>query len=91
MPEARVELARGCPRGILSPLRLPFRHSGPTSKRQLSASVSPVTAPGLLGREFLNVQDFEARLRPPRPEEFTEPASTTLEGANGPIAAVGQS
>jgi hypothetical protein len=29
MPEARVELARGCPRWILSPLRLPFRHSGP--------------------------------------------------------------
>ena len=28
MPEARVELARGCPRRILSPLRLPFRHSG---------------------------------------------------------------
>jgi hypothetical protein len=30
MPEARVELARGCPRRILSPLRLPFRHSGQT-------------------------------------------------------------
>jgi hypothetical protein len=29
MPEARFELARGCPRRILSPLRLPFRHSGP--------------------------------------------------------------
>ncbi len=28
MPEARVELARGRPRRILSPLRLPFRHSG---------------------------------------------------------------
>jgi hypothetical protein len=28
VPEARVELARGCPRRILSPLRLPFRHSG---------------------------------------------------------------
>ena len=28
MPEARFELARGCPRWILSPLRLPFRHSG---------------------------------------------------------------
>ena len=28
MPEERVELSRGCPRGILSPLRLPFRHSG---------------------------------------------------------------
>jgi hypothetical protein len=28
VPEARVELARGCPRWILSPLRLPFRHSG---------------------------------------------------------------
>ena len=28
MPKARVELARGCPRWILSPLRLPFRHSG---------------------------------------------------------------
>src|ERR1700694_849137 len=31
MPEARVELARGCPRRILSPLRLPFRHSGRAS------------------------------------------------------------
>src|SRR6266566_5523905 len=28
MPEERGELSRGCPRGILSPLRLPFRHSG---------------------------------------------------------------
>src|SRR6267378_4133389 len=28
VPEERVELSRGCPRGILSPLRLPFRHSG---------------------------------------------------------------
>ena len=28
MPEARFELARGRPRWILSPLRLPFRHSG---------------------------------------------------------------
>ena len=32
MPEARVELARGCPRRILSPLRLPFRHSGAGEK-----------------------------------------------------------
>ena len=28
VPEARLELARGCPRWILSPLRLPFHHSG---------------------------------------------------------------
>src|SRR6266487_6801223 len=28
MPEERVELSWGCPRRILSPLRLPFRHSG---------------------------------------------------------------
>src|SRR5512140_1453910 len=33
MPEARVELARGCPRRILSPLRLPFRHSGPARRK----------------------------------------------------------
>jgi hypothetical protein len=32
VPEARVELARGCPRRILSPLRLPFRHSGAAVK-----------------------------------------------------------
>src|SRR5437867_6486382 len=32
MPEERVELSRGCPRGILSPLRLPFRHSGPPAR-----------------------------------------------------------
>ena len=42
MPEARVELARGCPRGILSPLRLPFRHSGDVVAPQLSAGVGPV-------------------------------------------------
>lgn len=29
MPEEGVEPSRGCPRGILSPLRLPFRHPGP--------------------------------------------------------------
>src|SRR5438876_2034189 len=28
MPEERVELSWGCPRRILSPVRLPFRHSG---------------------------------------------------------------
>ena len=28
MPEERVELTRGCPHRILSPARLPFRHSG---------------------------------------------------------------
>src|SRR3954451_5710839 len=28
MPEERVELSRGCPLRILSPVRLPFRHSG---------------------------------------------------------------
>src|SRR5437773_2726942 len=28
VPEERAELSWGCPRRILSPLRLPFRHSG---------------------------------------------------------------
>ncbi len=28
MPGERLELSRGCPRRILSPLRLPFRHPG---------------------------------------------------------------
>ena len=28
VPKARVELARGCPRLILSQVRLPFRHFG---------------------------------------------------------------
>src|SRR6266516_5605173 len=37
MPEERVELSRGCPRGILSPLRLPFRHSGVVAAIQLSS------------------------------------------------------
>src|SRR5687767_8932551 len=32
MPEARLELAWGCPRRILSPLRMPFRHSGCSEK-----------------------------------------------------------
>ena len=30
VPEERVELSWGCPRRILSPVRLPFRHSGST-------------------------------------------------------------
>src|SRR5436309_5369487 len=30
VPEERVELSWGCPRRILSPVRLPFRHSGLT-------------------------------------------------------------
>ena len=42
MPEERVELSRGCPRGILSPLRLPFRHSGVIAGPQLSAGGEPV-------------------------------------------------
>jgi hypothetical protein len=48
VPEARVELARGCPRWILSPLRLPFRHSGlgnsRVSRRAETNSESPHTA-----------------------------------------------
>ena len=28
MPEERLELSRGCPRTILSRVRIPFRHSG---------------------------------------------------------------
>src|SRR6267142_979686 len=47
MPEERVELSRGCPRGILSPLRLPFRHSGVFAGPQLSAGAEPVE--GALG------------------------------------------
>ncbi len=31
MPRAGVEPARGCPRGILSPLRLPIPPPGPES------------------------------------------------------------
>ena len=42
VPEERVELSRGCPRGILSPLRLPFRHSGANAAAQLSASAERV-------------------------------------------------
>ena len=29
MPKERLELSRYCYRGILNPLRLPFRHLGP--------------------------------------------------------------
>ena len=32
VPEARLELAQGCPYRILSPARLPFHHSGITGK-----------------------------------------------------------
>jgi inorganic pyrophosphatase len=39
VPEARFELARGCPRWILSPLRLPFRHSGRAGNFTLVRSV----------------------------------------------------
>ena len=28
VPEARLELAQGCPYRILSPARIPFHHSG---------------------------------------------------------------
>ena len=28
VPEERLELSRGCPRTILSRVRIPFRHSG---------------------------------------------------------------
>ena len=31
VPEARLELAQGCPYRILSPARLPFHHSGTRS------------------------------------------------------------
>ena len=34
MPGMRLELIRGFPRGILSPLRLPFRHPGDASCRE---------------------------------------------------------
>ena len=40
MPKERVELSRGCPRGILSPLRLPFRHSGLFASQELNHSSS---------------------------------------------------
>ena len=54
MPEARFELARGCPRWILSPLRLPFRHSGATARYTASGGLhyrpggSPPPVPGPL-------------------------------------------
>ncbi len=40
----RVELTRGCPRGILSPLRLPFRHPGECTAPQVSRTRSPAGA-----------------------------------------------
>ena len=37
MPRAGLEPARGFPRRILSPLRLPFRHLGTRRRRRLQA------------------------------------------------------
>jgi hypothetical protein len=34
VPEARLELAQGCPYRILSPARLPFHHSGMRSNAE---------------------------------------------------------
>jgi hypothetical protein len=34
VPEARLELAQGCPYRILSPARLPFHHSGTGSNAE---------------------------------------------------------
>ena len=47
MPEARFELARGCPRWILSPLRLPFRHSGEAEKSPRGKSARKRQAAGM--------------------------------------------
>src|SRR5207244_8069124 len=65
MPEERVELSRGCPRGILSPLRLPFRHSG----RLVVRGVQPLRI-ALLGEQAL--REIEALL------ELTEPRLQVL-------------
>src|SRR5437773_12476868 len=53
VPEERVELSRGCPRGILSPLRLPFRHSGECSTLGRS---DPLDVPLLGEHAFREVQ-----------------------------------
>src|SRR2546425_352200 len=50
MPEARVELARRCRHRILSPARLPFRHSGAVTGLELSCATcaaTPSTMPQL--------------------------------------------
>lgn len=56
MPEERVELSWGCPRRILSPLRLPFRHSGRWGESQELNQRYQASAPSvghsLLGRSL---------------------------------------
>src|SRR5439155_16149150 len=55
VPEERVELSWGCPRRILSPVRLPFRHSG--AGTQLSASESS-RHPSLDGNDSVRATDW---------------------------------
>src|SRR2546425_7068925 len=43
MPEERVELSWGCPRRILSPLRLPFRHSGRSQRAKYTLNNAAAT------------------------------------------------
>src|SRR6266849_10379872 len=43
MPEERVELSWGCPRRILSPLRLPFRHSGRSPRAKYTQNHAAAT------------------------------------------------
>ncbi len=51
MPGERVELSRGCPRRILSPLRLPFRHPGGRVKLMQS---TPLLQPARRTQDLLH-------------------------------------
>ena len=78
VPEARFELARGCPRRILSPLRLPFRHSGAPERYTASAARPPAAA-----LRFAALTP-ERSARPPTPER-SPPLARTLGDDGDPL------
>jgi hypothetical protein len=50
VPRAGLEPARGCPRRILSPLRLPFRHLG----RRFAARITVILGEGIIRGNEIN-------------------------------------
>ena len=66
MPEARFELARGCPRWIWSPLRLPFRHSGARERYSTRALCGSRTDRASCGCWILPMPKIRAYIGPVR-------------------------
>src|SRR4030088_3069231 len=60
MPEERVELSWGCPRRILSPLRLPFRHSGRFQRAKYTIKHAAATEQRVAAALSLNPLDAPA-------------------------------